>query len=54
MFAVLALLGALRWLAGLDHQSRGFRRLERVMVSLMGVLSAYWLIERTLPIFGWG
>ena len=51
VFAVLGLMALLRYSTGLTRESIGFIRLEKAMVYIIGVLSSYWLIERTIPIF---
>ena len=51
VFAVLVLMGLLRYAAGLTRESRLFVLGERAVVYFVGVLASYWLIERSMGIF---
>ena len=51
VFAVLAVLGLLRLSTGMTRSSPAFVGGERVAVYAIGILSSYWLIERSAGIF---
>ena len=51
VFAVLAVLAALRYGARITRDSVAYVAGERIVVYGIGVLASYWLIERSLGIF---
>ena len=38
--------------AGLRHDGKTLRHAQTALVYAMGILAAYWMIERTLPVLG--
>ena len=51
VFSVLAVMVLLQSGAGITRDSAAFRKAEHSIVYTIGVLAAYWLIERGLGIF---
>ena len=51
VFAVLAVLALLRYVAGITRESKAFIAGERILVYGVGVLASYWLLERSAGIF---
>ena len=52
VFAVIAVLGLLRFAAGMTRDSAVFVAGERAVVYVIGVLASFWLIERSMGVFG--
>lgn len=52
VFAVVLILALLRYGAHLSRDSSAYLAGERAIVYIIGVLASYWLIERSMGVFG--